>query len=361
MLNLTCIICDELFAKSDEVYVTSCGHMFHHSCLIQWLERSKSCPLCRYKCTTSNIIRVYFNLANLDESRNVVDSLQKQLANANLAIKVKERECHKVETQMVDLKDTQKKCLKTIAELEEKLQNCDLLISSQVALINVLKNVPIVVDRLREEQKTFKQQREAFLTAFASYKDRRKEHDSKRKLEEPNSHLKSYFDQASEKPKSLKTQTIDVDASSSSLGLNTNRVSLKFEEHGYTIAPATKLNTKRIEESTSPYPKIKSSSVGVAHHLKAPYQGVTAITPRGMADVKRKTFGDLGEGYPIPKKPRLMLDASSSSGAAAMSTNVAYNGMGVSKDIGSICTARMEGSRCRRSGKKPTAGHQHCQ
>lgn len=39
MLNLNCVICAELFTQSDEVFVTVCGHMFHHTCLQQWLER----------------------------------------------------------------------------------------------------------------------------------------------------------------------------------------------------------------------------------------------------------------------------------------------------------------------------------
>lgn len=39
MLNLNCVICAELFSQADEVFVTVCGHMFHHNCLNQWLDR----------------------------------------------------------------------------------------------------------------------------------------------------------------------------------------------------------------------------------------------------------------------------------------------------------------------------------
>lgn len=38
-------------------------------------------------------------------------SLQEQLDNAMLAMKMKEKEVSKVEQQLKDLKDTQKKCL----------------------------------------------------------------------------------------------------------------------------------------------------------------------------------------------------------------------------------------------------------
>lgn len=39
MLNLNCVICAELFTQSDDVHVTTCGHMFHFTCLKQWMER----------------------------------------------------------------------------------------------------------------------------------------------------------------------------------------------------------------------------------------------------------------------------------------------------------------------------------
>lgn len=50
-------------------------------------------------------------MANLDVSRIDVGSLQEQLDNANLAMKMKEKEVNKVEQQLKDLKETQKKCL----------------------------------------------------------------------------------------------------------------------------------------------------------------------------------------------------------------------------------------------------------
>ncbi|XP_030558404.1 E3 ubiquitin-protein ligase TRAIP isoform X1 [Drosophila novamexicana] len=387
MLNLNCVICAELFSHSDDVYVTTCGHMFHHNCLMQWLERSKTCPQCRNKCTTRNIWRVYFNLANLDVSRIDVGSLQEQLDNANLAMKMKEQEHNKIEQQMKDLKDTQKKCLKTIAGLEQKLQKKDFVICGYVEQISILKNDARVVDELRKENKSLKQQIHtmegvsAILSAGAADAERllkneanphvlanwvstlkrelrqcetkktelrnvlklvqndlRRELDSKRNLEEKISHLESDLYRTQEKLKSLQSQPIDLDASSNSLGLNTNIVALKREERRSTISPTTKQNIKRIEESTSPYLNIKSSSVGLAHLLKPPDMGITKISPiksgAGISmatGVIRKTHSDLSEKYSIFKKPRLLLGGSNS--AAPMSANFAFNGMGGSEKI----------------------------
>ncbi|KAH8371474.1 hypothetical protein KR093_007586 [Drosophila rubida] len=426
MLNLNCVICAELFSQSDEVYVTTCGHMFHHGCLTQWLERSKTCPQCRNKCTNRNIIRVYFNLANLDVSRIDVGSLQEQLDNANLAMKMKEQEYNKVEKQMKDLKDTQKKCLKTIAGLEKNLQKKDFVVSSYVEQINVLKNDAQVVDQLRKENKSLKQQINtmegvsAILTAGAADADRllkneanpnvlanwvstlkrelrqcetkktelrnvlkvvqndlRKELESKRRLEDQLSHLESDLYRAHEKLKTLQSQPIDVDASNSSLGLNTNLVALKQEERRSTISPTTvcicssqnfkecqiplspqKQNIKRIEESTSPYLNIKSSSVGMARLLKAPMQGVSKISPiksgSGISmtsGVVRKTTSDLSEKYSIFKKPRLLLGGTNSAGATAMGSNFAYDGMGGSGKIDPFAQRAEEEAAAKASAK----------
>ncbi|KAH8415783.1 hypothetical protein KR222_000901 [Zaprionus bogoriensis] len=391
MLNLNCVICAELFTQSDEVFVTVCGHMFHHTCLQQWLERSKTCPQCRNKCTARNIFRVYFNLANLDVSRIDVGSLQEQLDNANLAMKMKEKECAKVEQQMKELKETQKKCLKTIAGLEQKMQKKDFLVSSYVEQISLLKSDAHVVDQLRKENKALKQQIHtmesisAILTANAAETERllknesnpvvlatwvttlkrelrqcetkraearnvlkivqndlRKEIELRREREEHMSRMESDLYQAQEKLKACQGQPIDLENSNNSVGLNSNLIALKLEDRRQTISPTIKQNIKRIEESTSPYLNIKSSSVGMAHLLKAPeLGGAPKISPiKRIAGISmtsgviRKTTSDLSEKYSIFKKPRLLLGGAGSSGlAATMGSNFVYNGTGGSEKL----------------------------
>lgn len=38
-MNISCVICSDLFIPTAEVYITQCGHMFHFACLINWIER----------------------------------------------------------------------------------------------------------------------------------------------------------------------------------------------------------------------------------------------------------------------------------------------------------------------------------
>ncbi|EDV36064.1 uncharacterized protein Dana_GF12143 [Drosophila ananassae] len=399
MLNLNCVICAELFSQADEVFVTVCGHMFHHNCLNQWLDRSKTCPQCRNKCTTRNIFRVYFNLANLDVSRIDVGSLQEQLDNAHLALKMKEKEYGKIEQQMREQKDGTKKFLKIVAGLEQKVQKKDFLISSYVEQINILKNEHTILDALRKENKSLKLElnsvegMSAILAAGSADTERllknesnpqvlanwvttlkrelrqceskksdmrnvltvvqndlRKEIEVKRKLEEKVSHLESDLYQAQQELQSLKSKTPIESPTKSNIKF------LKREERRDTISPTIKENIKRIEESTSPYLNIKSSSVGLAHLLNT--KGNIGLTKTKISPIKaaagvnmasgtvRKTTSDLSEKYSIFKKPRLLLPSSSGL-TATSSSNFVFNGMGGSEKVDPFAQRAEELENCR--------------
>ncbi len=45
--NEICIICQENNNEKKIVKINKCGHMFHNDCLIEWLTRTNSCPICR--------------------------------------------------------------------------------------------------------------------------------------------------------------------------------------------------------------------------------------------------------------------------------------------------------------------------
>ncbi len=47
--ELDCCICMDTYSQDDEVLqIVRCHHFSHHSCLMHWLNRSNSCPICKH-------------------------------------------------------------------------------------------------------------------------------------------------------------------------------------------------------------------------------------------------------------------------------------------------------------------------
>ncbi|KAL3736733.1 hypothetical protein ACJRO7_025640 [Eucalyptus globulus] len=47
-----CVICKEEISRDEEVVCMPCKHMFHHECVVRWLNESNLCPLCRFQMPT---------------------------------------------------------------------------------------------------------------------------------------------------------------------------------------------------------------------------------------------------------------------------------------------------------------------
>lgn len=52
---ISCSICLENYKKEDVILLTECSHLFHHTCLTQWFEKNRSCPMCRKENVVINI------------------------------------------------------------------------------------------------------------------------------------------------------------------------------------------------------------------------------------------------------------------------------------------------------------------
>uniref|UniRef100_A0A1B0B6E9 RING-type domain-containing protein n=1 Tax=Glossina palpalis gambiensis TaxID=67801 RepID=A0A1B0B6E9_9MUSC len=393
MLNLNCAICTELFSPSDEVYVTTCGHMFHFTCLGQWLERSKTCPQCRNKCPEHSIIRVYFNLANLDTSRIDIGSLQEQLDNAKLQIKMKETELKSANDQIKSLKDIKKKCMKTITGFDLKLQNKDFVISSYAEQLKMLKSRVKAMEDASKENKALKNQIETMegintlLTAssveaekllnsnndiktlatwVATLKrelrvcehkktdmrnllkvvqtDLHKQTETKKNHEERISQLESENYQLKEKVKTLENPVVNNinGVKDISIGLNTAMLPSPSPCHKEEEKCSIVVN---VEDQHSPYLKIKASSVGLMPLLKHAGEGATKVTTTKLGNLKispvkrtnkSECHSELSEKYSIFKKPRIGVIAAAANGASIIQTkdsNFVSNGFGGSERI----------------------------
>ncbi|EJW77950.1 hypothetical protein WUBG_11140 [Wuchereria bancrofti] len=57
--RLQCLICLDTLLLSESAAVR-CGHVFHLQCILQWFENCKTCPVCRKKATTRDLVRQLF-------------------------------------------------------------------------------------------------------------------------------------------------------------------------------------------------------------------------------------------------------------------------------------------------------------
>jgi len=54
--ELQCAVCLKCFELNIELTQLPCNHMFHSPCIIPWLKRQATCPLCREKVPDSKQI-----------------------------------------------------------------------------------------------------------------------------------------------------------------------------------------------------------------------------------------------------------------------------------------------------------------
>lgn len=75
---------------------------------MQWMERSKSCPQCRNKCTDRNIFRIYFNnIANLDSTGNTANLLE-SIDNMTLQVREKDQALKAAQDEKTKLEESLK-------------------------------------------------------------------------------------------------------------------------------------------------------------------------------------------------------------------------------------------------------------
>ena len=53
--NDSCVICLDNFEENKHIVSLICGHSFHKGCLIKWINRKRTCPLCLVRVLTKTI------------------------------------------------------------------------------------------------------------------------------------------------------------------------------------------------------------------------------------------------------------------------------------------------------------------
>lgn len=83
-----CAICKDSFVKNEKLILLPCNHKFHKDCIMPWLQRHNTCPVCRYQFPTDDAIyeqiqRMRSQNQNSNTNSNQQSSSQNQNQNNN--------------------------------------------------------------------------------------------------------------------------------------------------------------------------------------------------------------------------------------------------------------------------------------
>ncbi|KAL9891391.1 E3 ubiquitin-protein ligase RNF181 homolog isoform X1 [Glossina fuscipes] len=52
--DLECVVCKQPAEKGEKYKILPCKHEFHEECVLLWLKKANSCPMCRYELETDD-------------------------------------------------------------------------------------------------------------------------------------------------------------------------------------------------------------------------------------------------------------------------------------------------------------------
>ncbi|KAE9532132.1 hypothetical protein AGLY_010334 [Aphis glycines] len=127
----SCSICDEAFVgiHQDSTFTTLCGHVFHHHCLMNWLERSETCPHCRAQVSMNTLVKLFLQVdphARVSWDRKTDEeietlNLECQLKSRNNALKSTKEYIDTIKSQFERQKKENIGLVANLKLLKEKL------------------------------------------------------------------------------------------------------------------------------------------------------------------------------------------------------------------------------------------------
>ena len=122
LLHFKCSIClDSLNFSDDTISVLKCGHVFHHDCLVNWIQTNSTCPECRCQVGKSSFVKKIYpkyseedtNIykGNSSETKKLFDLLEQNNKLSQKAV------CKRI----VELEDENKKVKSEVDELKNQI------------------------------------------------------------------------------------------------------------------------------------------------------------------------------------------------------------------------------------------------
>ncbi|XP_050692201.1 E3 ubiquitin-protein ligase TRAIP-like [Eriocheir sinensis] len=155
-MRVHCVICGELSLQTQDVSAAPCGHTFHSVCILQWLERSKSCPQCRSKATQRTLIKLFFDPGSSYDDQDP-DALLQQIENIKFQVKLKEQEVKKVSDENDILKVQAVALREEFKGIETRLKDRDTTILAYKAQLQYVDRVTVEAKKAKEEAKKLRQ------------------------------------------------------------------------------------------------------------------------------------------------------------------------------------------------------------
>lgn len=124
-----CSICQESFSASAFCVATKCGHVFHKTCVSQWIVKSKTCPSCRAACPPTALNRIYFTpaLDPVTDKLIAAEETVTKLYMDNEALQERLITAHEKQTQLKDsnhiLMEYNKKYERLVEKLNKQMQS----------------------------------------------------------------------------------------------------------------------------------------------------------------------------------------------------------------------------------------------
>lgn len=131
MSDLGCSICQETLTASAVCVVTKCGHVFHKTCVAQWISNSRTCPSCRAACTASSLVRLYFTTSLADTTVRDIDSVTDKLMAAQETSARLRQENESLKADVVKITEKQKNLKKLVSTLDDMNKRKDHLMKYQ--------------------------------------------------------------------------------------------------------------------------------------------------------------------------------------------------------------------------------------